>query len=108
MVYILFLRLFSKSAPFFFQKRKVQVAPKKKGDEKMITEFNVSGIHCPSCTEIIKMNLEEIKGVSVISADKGKGIIKVKHDEKVQIAELAKAIEKEGGYKVKGHKESKA
>ena len=69
------------------------------GETKMIAEFKVTGMHCGSCATLIKMNLEEIKGVSKVEANE-KGDVKVAFDEKkAAIKDMVKAIEADG-YKV--------
>ncbi len=73
----------------------------------MKAEFKISGIHCKSCIALIKMNVEEIKGVSEIQGDNDKGTLKLTYDEnKAKLADIIKAIEQDG-YKVESHKESK-
>ncbi len=86
----------------------VSHAPKtlKKG-ENMNAEFKIGGIHCKSCIALIKMNIEEIKGISEISGNNDKGTLKVKYDEKTaKLTDIIKAIEQDG-YKVESYKESK-
>jgi Cu+-exporting ATPase len=66
----------------------------------MITEFKVGGIHCASCIKIIKMNLEEIKGIISIEGNEKTGLFTIKYNEKLTNAkEIAKKIEQDG-YKV--------
>ncbi|MEI7960831.1 MAG: heavy-metal-associated domain-containing protein [archaeon] len=73
----------------------------------MIAEFKVSGMHCPSCPKLIKMNLEELQGVKDVKADEKTGVVKVTFDEKkVNAKEIAKQIE-QGEYKILQTKEKK-
>jgi copper chaperone CopZ len=64
----------------------------------MEKEIKVSGMHCKSCSILLKDVVSEIKGVEVVSSDFEKGIIKVKFSGD-KFWEIKKAIEKEG-YKV--------
>ncbi|VVB75242.1 putative copper-exporting P-type ATPase A [uncultured archaeon] len=66
----------------------------------MIAEFKVTGMHCNSCMALIKMNLGELKGISEVSGDFGKGNVKVVFDEKLtEVNEIVRRIEQDG-YKV--------
>lgn len=74
---------------------------------EMIAEFKVTGMHCGSCATLIRMNLEDIKGVSKVEAD-DKGNVKVGFDEKkTAVKDMVKAIEADG-YKVASHSVKKA
>ncbi|MCX6803056.1 MAG: heavy-metal-associated domain-containing protein [Candidatus Diapherotrites archaeon] len=63
----------------------------------MEKEFIVKGMHCPSCVAVIKMNLEEVKGVKSVKGDEKKRIVKVNYDKNVaKLNEIVKSIEKDG------------
>jgi len=71
-----------------------------------MAEFKVSGMHCNSCVSLVKMNLEDLDGVSKIDADE-KGNVKVNFDEiKADVKEIVKKIELDG-YKVVNYKMKK-
>lgn len=66
----------------------------------MKTEYTVSGMHCPSCPKLIKMNIEELDGIKKVDADEKSGIVKVEYDEKkTNSKEIAKKIAVDG-YKI--------
>ncbi|MFH0954654.1 MAG: heavy-metal-associated domain-containing protein [Candidatus Micrarchaeota archaeon] len=76
----------------------------KKGDQTMISEFKVSGMHCDSCIALIRMNLSGVNGVKKVSGDPKKGVVLVETDgSNVDLNVLVKKIE-EDGYKVIGRK----
>ena len=58
--------------------------------------MRIGGMHCESCEKLLKMAMEEVKGVSVkrISYAKGEAALEIK-DEKSWPA-VKKAIESEG------------
>ncbi|MEK6954404.1 MAG: heavy-metal-associated domain-containing protein [Candidatus Micrarchaeota archaeon] len=62
--------------------------------------FFVKGMHCNSCNWLISENVKEIKGVIAVSADFNKREAVVEFDSPATEAQITKAIEKEGGYKV--------
>ncbi|MFH1588384.1 MAG: heavy-metal-associated domain-containing protein [Candidatus Diapherotrites archaeon] len=67
-------------------------------------ELKVKGMHCNSCVSLIKMDLEELKGILSVSGDFKKEIIEVVFDEKIlSINEIIEKIEKTG-YTVKDNK----
>ncbi|MDD5148605.1 MAG: heavy-metal-associated domain-containing protein [Candidatus ainarchaeum sp.] len=66
----------------------------------MIAEFKISGIHCNSCVSLIKMSIEELKGINEVAAGREKNSIRVDFDEtETNIQEITKKIET-GNYKV--------
>jgi copper chaperone CopZ len=43
-------------------------------------KFNVTGMHCPSCSMLITMNLGDVEGVQDVSCDYKTGETVVKYD----------------------------
>ncbi len=70
----------------------------------METEFKIKGIHCDNCITLIRMNIEELRGIKEIKADKAKNTVTVSYNEKqANLREIIKKIEQDG-YKVEGYK----
>jgi copper chaperone CopZ len=60
-------------------------------------ELNIKGMHCKSCTILVKESLADIKGVKDVSVDLQKGKATVSFDEKlVKEKQLIDAVKKEG------------
>jgi len=45
-----------------------------------MVRFKTSGMHCPSCSMLIQMNVSEVAGVESVKADYGTGITEVVFD----------------------------
>lgn len=70
----------------------------------MNTEFKIAGIHCNGCLALIKMSIEELKGIKEIKVNKTKNKVIVSYNEKqTSVEEIIKKIE-QSGYKVERHK----
>ena len=63
-------------------------------------KLKVEGMHCGSCEMLIQDELSELDGVKEVDADYQGGTVLVKHDGKVNLAKVKKAIT-DLGYKVK-------
>ncbi len=61
--------------------------------------FDVHGMHCASCEVLLVDIIGEIAGVEKVSADRVKGKVTVKAQDKRVLETVKRAIEKEG-YKV--------
>lgn len=48
--------------------------------ETTTARLRTTGMHCQSCSMLIKMNIEELPGVSAVSADAGSGVTEVTFD----------------------------
>jgi copper chaperone CopZ len=67
------------------------------------TVFKVSGMHCNSCSMLIKDILEDENGVNSVKADFESGVVFVDFDETtISHDKLKDLIENEAGYKVEG------
>jgi len=63
---------------------------------KKIT-FNVKGMHCGSCEELVKDSLEEEKGVDHASLSWKNGTAAIRYDdERISISQLKSIIQEEG------------
>lgn len=59
--------------------------------------FTTTGMHCPSCSMLIQMDVNDLTGVSAVSADHRTGMTDVTYDESVVTAdEIIEAIAKAG------------
>jgi len=77
------------------------------GGKNMKAELKISGIHCKSCIALIKMNINELKGIKKIENKNGNDTITVEfNDKETKTREIIKSIEKDG-YKVESIKETK-
>ncbi len=63
-------------------------------------EFNVVGMHCPSCVAAVELSLKDVDGINDAKADLETGIVKIIFDSnKVSNTEIAEAVE-EAGFKI--------
>ena len=62
-----------------------------------ILQLKISGMHCGSCAKIIKMNIEEVSGVSEIKIDAENGTASVNAEDFVKTEDVLAKI-KEAGY----------
>ena len=61
------------------------------------TTFVAKGMHCPSCSMLITLNVEDLPGVSAVQCDHASGTTSVIHDAAtVDAATIRKAIEDSG------------
>lgn len=61
------------------------------------TTFQVSGMHCSSCSMLVTLNLEDLPGVTKVECDHATGRTSVDHDPAlVGAPALADAIEAAG------------
>lgn len=59
--------------------------------------FTTTGMHCPSCSMLIQMDVSDLTGVSSVSADHRNGMTEVTFDEAVVSSdEIIEAIAKAG------------
>lgn len=59
--------------------------------------FTTTGMHCPSCSMLIQMDISDLAGVSSVSADHRTGMTEVTYDDSVANAEgIIEAIGKAG------------
>lgn len=65
---------------------------------KIVKEkLKIEGMHCSSCAMNIDMDLEDLEGVKEASTNYAKQVSEVEFDEeKVQIEDIIKSIEKTG------------
>ncbi|MRR12722.1 copper chaperone [bacterium] len=59
--------------------------------------FTTTGMHCPSCSMLIQMDISDLTGVSSVSADHRTGMTEVTYDDSVATADgIIEAIGKAG------------
>lgn len=63
-------------------------------------DFNVDGMHCPSCEMLIVDSLEEFEGIAKATASHKKGKVHVEYDESLLSTDMIKKIIKNEGYEV--------
>ncbi len=63
-------------------------------------KLKVKGMHCPSCEEILRMELEDIDGVKRVFPDHEKGTIDLDFDNSPKTLNKIKEIIKREGYKI--------
>ena len=62
----------------------------------------IVGMHCPACEKLIKMNLDDVDGVSHVELNPDTGATEISYDESVcGIEDLVQAIHDSGKYEVK-------
>lgn len=66
----------------------------------MITNLQITGMHCGSCKSLIESVCGEIKGVQSCKVDYTTGRAVVTHDENLFVSDLIKEIESLGEYRV--------
>ena len=47
------------------------------------TKFQTDGMHCPSCSMLIEMNVGDLDGVHSVKADRADGVTEVTYDPSV-------------------------
>lgn len=55
--------------------------------EMVTTRFITTGMHCPSCSMLIQMSLEDLEGVASVSVDNAAGMTEVVYDPAVTTPE---------------------
>lgn len=60
------------------------------------TTLSVTGMHCPSCSMLVTLQLEEVAGVTSVSCDHVTGATVVEHDGSVTPETLVQAVEGAG------------
>jgi copper chaperone CopZ len=60
--------------------------------------FKTTGMHCPSCSMLVTMNLEELEGVQSVSCDHVTGDTVVIHDEAAVDADHIRQTISDSGY----------
>ncbi|MFH1744702.1 MAG: thioredoxin domain-containing protein [bacterium] len=70
-------------------------------------KFNIKGMHCASCSKLIESELNDRKGISVskINHESGKAAV-VYNEDDITEAEIKKAVEGAGDYKVESDTEN--
>lgn len=59
--------------------------------------FNTTGMHCPSCSMLIQMDVDDLPGVSEVNSDHRTGVTEVTYDEgTITSDEIIDAIAKAG------------
>lgn len=59
--------------------------------------FTTTGMHCPSCSMLVQMDVSDLPGVTSVSADHRTGVTEVTYDEtSVTADEIVDAITKAG------------
>ena len=66
------------------------------------TTINIGGMHCDMCVNSIEKGINELDGITAVAVSLNDSTAKVSYDvQKVQLAQIEKAIEKRG-YSIKG------
>ena len=60
------------------------------------TKLSVTGMHCPSCSMLVTMEIEDVPGVSSVSCDHVTGVTVVEHDGSTDPSALIRAVEAAG------------
>jgi copper chaperone CopZ len=63
-----------------------------------ITTFSVPDMHCASCPKLIKLTLEDLKGVGEVDASLDTKTVTVNYDPSLVTLELLISTIKEAGY----------
>lgn len=73
------------------------------GQSKIVeTTINIGGMHCDMCVNSIEKGINELDGITAVAVSLNDSTAKVSYDvQKVQLAQIEKAIEKRG-YSIKG------
>jgi copper chaperone len=65
--------------------------------------FKTTGMHCPSCSMLVELNVSDLTGVESVKASHVDGTTVVTFDETVLDAERIEAEIREAGYEVESH-----
>jgi copper chaperone CopZ len=60
--------------------------------------FKTTGMHCPSCTMLIEMNVGELTGVLAVRSELASGTTEVVYDEAAVSASIIEQTIREAGY----------
>lgn len=61
-------------------------------------KFTTGGMHCPSCSMLIEMNLNDLEGVQSASSDYRTGVTEVTYDTDLVTAERVVSEIEQAGY----------
>ncbi len=62
-----------------------------------IIDLPTTGMHCPSCSKLVQMEVGDLDGVASVTADHEAGVTHVEFDPaKVTVAQIVEAIKKAG------------
>lgn len=61
------------------------------------TKYKINGIHCPSCTKLIRMGLDEA-GFDMVKVDVEKEQIEIPKDVEINFEKVKSAVEAAGEY----------
>lgn len=67
----------------------------------MMTTYNITGMHCASCKELIEEVCGELPGVQSCTVDASTGVAQITHDGSFSTRSFQKAITPLGDYAVK-------
>lgn len=60
-------------------------------------QFRTTGMHCPSCSMLVQMDVSDLAGVESVTSDHRTGITEVTYDDaKIQPSDIVGAIQKAG------------
>ena len=63
----------------------------------VITRFATSGLHCPSCSMLIEMEVGGLEGVTGVTVDHRTGVAQVSHDtDRIRPEDIVAVITKLG------------
>lgn len=61
--------------------------------DTVTVRLNTIGLHCPSCSMLVTMQLEDIAGVSAVKSDYASGVTEVSYDpEQASVDDLIGAV----------------
>ncbi|MDY0340111.1 MAG: heavy-metal-associated domain-containing protein [Coriobacteriia bacterium] len=60
--------------------------------------FTTTGMHCPSCSTLIQMDLKDVAGVSGVTSDHRTGVTEVTYDDSLTGSEQIVAAVMKAGY----------
>lgn len=61
-------------------------------------QFAVTGMHCPSCSKLIEMDLADVAGVESVSVDHRTGLAELTYDDSLVSVEAIIAAIARSGY----------
>ena len=61
-------------------------------------KFTTGGMHCPSCSTLIEMNLSDLEGVQTVSVDYRPGVTEVTYDTDLVTPEKIVSEIEQAGY----------
>lgn len=64
-------------------------------------EFNVVGMHCPSCVTAVELSLKDVDGITDAKADLETGVVEIIfNSDEVSDMDISEAVE-EAGFEIK-------